>query len=155
MVSRPWIWQCSVQSTWCHVPEYRSVQYKLHDVTSLNIAIFSTNCTMSVPEYGNVKYKLYAVTSLDIVMWSKNYVVSRPWISQCSVQTIWCHVPGYRDIQYNFDYVYHIYRSWMKCDGKQTRRCQCEVIIVLLFFLLKDVNCENSVAWVIEKWMCT
>jgi len=44
----------------------------------------------------------------------------------------------------------------MKCDGRQSRWCQCGVIVVLLFFFLwKDVNCENSVAWLIEEWMCT
>jgi hypothetical protein len=88
-------------------------------------------------------------------MVSTYYMLSRPLICYCSVQIIWRHVPEYRDVQYNFDYFCRIYRSWMKCDGRQTRWCQGGVIIVLLFFLLKDVNCENSVAWVIEEWMCT
>jgi hypothetical protein len=82
---------------------------------------------------------------------------------------MWCHVPGYRNVKYKLHgvtslnvvifsiilitFVQYTILEWSAMEDKLgdvsvgLSSCYC--------FLLKDVNCENSVTRVIEEWMCT
>lgn len=122
------------------------------------------------PEYRNVRYKLLGVASLNIAMFSASHVAWRPWISQCSEWTAWCDIPEYRNVPYKLrgvmslnimifsiiliTFVTYTVLEWSVMEDKlgdvsvRLSSCYC--------FLLKDVvNCEHSVTWVIEEWMCT